>query len=122
MSKIKYDMSLMKFMQLFENLTHAKVKDCIDNDILTFIVEENEIGKAIGKNGSNVRRLEALLKKKIKIVEFSSDVSQFVRNFIMPLKAKEVSSEGGVITITGTDTKNKGEDCKNRGLIGNLHK
>ena len=66
MSKIKYDINLMKFMQLFENLTRARLKDCISGEEqLIFIVEENEIGKAIGKGGSNVRRLEDLLKKKI---------------------------------------------------------
>ena len=44
----------MKYMQLFENLTRAKLKDCINDEPLIFIVEENEIGKAIGKGGSNI--------------------------------------------------------------------
>lgn len=108
MSKIKYNIDLMKYMQLFENLTRAKLKDCIANEHLTFIVEENEIGKAIGKKGSNVRRLEELLKKKIKIVEFNPDVKQFIRNFVMPLQVKDVTEENGIITIAGFDTKTKG--------------
>jgi len=111
MSKIKYDINLMKFMQLFESLTRAKLKDCINNvedEQLIFIVEENEIGKAIGKKGSNVRRLEDLLKRKIKIVEFNPDIKQFIRNFVMPLQIKEVNEEDNKITITGFDTKTKG--------------
>ena len=98
----------MKSMQLFENLTRAKLKDCIANEGLIFIVEENEIGKAIGKGGSNVHRLEGLLNKRIKIVEFSSDVKQFIRNFIMPLEVKDVNEENGIITIFGPDTKTRG--------------
>jgi len=108
MSKIKYNIDIMKYMQLFENLTRAKLKDCIADDKLIFIVEENEIGKAIGKGGSNVRRLEDLLKKKIKIAEFNPDIKQFIRNFIMPLQAKDITEENNIVTITGPDTKTKG--------------
>ena len=111
MSKIKYDINLMKFMQLFESVTRAKLKDCINNiedEQVIFVVEENEIGKAIGKGGSNVRRLEDLLKRKIKIVEFNQEIKQFIRNFVMPLQVKEINEENNTITITGPDTKTKG--------------
>ena len=108
MSKIKYNIDLMKYMQLFENLTRAKLKDCIASEQLIFIVEENEIGKAIGKKGSNVKRLEGLLNKKIKIVEFNPNIRQFIRNFVMPLQVKEITEENGIITIVGPDTKTKG--------------
>ena len=59
----------MRYISLFESLTGAKVKDCIVNDIVIFIVHENEMGKAIGKQGSNIKRIENILKKKIKLVE-----------------------------------------------------
>ncbi|MBW2975780.1 NusA-like transcription termination signal-binding factor [Candidatus Woesearchaeota archaeon] len=108
MNKIKYDINLMKYMQIFESLTKARLKDCIDNEQLIFVVEENEIGKAIGKGGSNVRRLESLLNKKVKIVEFSADVRQFIRNFIMPLQVNDINEEDKVIRIFGPDTKTKG--------------
>ena len=108
MSRIKYDITVMNYIKLFENLTHAKLRDCISGEQLMFVVEENEIGKAIGKNGSNVHRLEGMLKKKIKIVEFNPDVKQFIRNFVMPLQVKDVNEEEGVINIVGGDTKTKG--------------
>jgi N utilization substance protein A len=108
MNKIKYDINIMKYMQVFESLTRAKLKDCIVSEYLIFIVEENEIGKAIGKQGSNVRRIEGLLNKKLKIVEFSPDVKVFIRNFIMPLQAKEITQDNNIVTIAGPDTKTKG--------------
>ena len=108
MSKIKYDFNLMNYIKLFEDLTRAKLKDCISNEQLIFVVEEGEIGRAIGKNGSNVKRLEGILNKKIKIVEFSNDVKQFIRNFIMPLSVKDVNEENSIISIVGPDTKTKG--------------
>lgn len=108
MTKIKYNIDLMKYIQIFESLTRAKVHDCIEGDPLIFVVEENEIGKAIGKHGSNVRRLEGLFNKKLKIVEFSADVKQFIRNFIMPLSVGEIREESGIVEISGPDTKTKG--------------
>lgn len=99
----------MKFISLFESLTRAKVKDCISGETqLIFIVDENEIGKAIGKNGINVKKISNIVKKPIKIAEFSPDVVQFIKNFIYPVQVKDIVNENGVITITGIDTKTKG--------------
>lgn len=106
--KIKYDADLLKFMTLFESITRSKLKDCIMGENALFIVEPNEIGKAIGKKGANVKRLEEMLRKKVRIVEYNSEVCQFVRNMIYPLQAKDVNEEEGIVTITGPDMKTKG--------------
>jgi|TARA_Y100000310_G_C20702699_1_gene831468 N utilization substance protein A len=106
-NKIKFDSELIKLITLFESMTGAKVKDCIANDRLIFIVQENEMGKAIGKNGANIRRIENSLKKKIKLVEFSNDVLQFVKNMIYPTEALDIKNEDGVITIQGKDTSTR---------------
>ena len=108
MNKIKYSQDLMKFMSIFENITNAKLKDCINNKQFVFIVHENEIAKAIGRNGSNVRRLEIMLRKKIKVVEFNNDPLIFVRNLIAPLKAKDIKIEQETIIIQGQDRKTNG--------------
>ena len=60
MSRIKYDLDIMRYISLFESLSGAKVKDCIVNDVIFFIVHENEMGRAIGKQGSNIKRVETL--------------------------------------------------------------
>ena len=127
MSKIKYDLNLMKFISLFESLTHAGVKDCIDNgEQLIFIVNENDVGKAVGKNGANVKRISSMLNKPIKVVEFSPDVLQFVRNFVHPLQIKDVKEENGVVLVEGVDTKTKGQiigrDRKNLDNLTNVVK
>lgn len=124
--RIKYDADILKFMSLFESLTRSKLKDCIVNEKLLFVVEPNEIGKAIGKGGSNVKRIEGLLRKKVKIVEFNADVCQFVRNMIYPLQAKDVNEDNSVVTITGPDTKTKGlmigRDARNLNFLKDIVK
>jgi len=54
----------MQYISLFESITGAKVKDCVMDEKLTFIVHPNEAGRAIGKNGINIKRVANVLKKK----------------------------------------------------------
>jgi len=110
MLKIKYDFNLMKYMSMFEALTKARVKDCFVDDLkqLVFVVQENEIGKAIGKKGSNVKRLESALKKKIRIIEFNPDLVAFVKNMIYPVQAKGIEEKDSVITIQSPDLRSRG--------------
>ena len=99
----------MKVISLFESMTHASVKDCIEEDgRLIVVVHTGEIAKAIGKGGSNIKKLEGMLKKKIKIIEFNSDVLEFVRNVVAPLKTADVSEEEGMVVITPPDTQTRG--------------
>jgi len=125
-ARIKYNSDVMNYISLFESLTGAKVKDCIANDNITFIVHENEMGKAIGKEGSNIKRVENTFKKKIRLAEFNNDVCQFVKNLIYPIKAKEIKEEDGIVTIYGNDTKTKGmligRDRHNINLISGIVK
>ena len=115
MNRIKYDSELIKLITLFESMTGAGVKDCNAGDSLTFIVEENEMGKAIGKGGANIKRLESALKKRIKVVEFNGDVLQFVRNFVYPAEVAEIKNDGGIVTINGKDSNTRAM------LIGRNH-
>ena len=96
-------------MRTFDNVTRAKLKDCIvEEDRIVFIVSENELSKAIGKNAANVKRLFEILKKKIKIVEFNPELIKLVKNFIHPLKVDSITEENGIVVIESSDSKTKG--------------
>ncbi len=101
MQRIRYDNTLMKLMSFFETATKARLKDCFvdQNGLLVFVVEPAQFGLAVGKGGSNVKRVEAAIKRKIKIVEFSGDVVSFVASLIQPAKAKSIELENGIVTI-----------------------
>lgn len=110
MTRIKYDAALMKTMSIFENVTRSKIKDSFidDHGQMVFVVREGEISKAIGKGGQNVKKLEKMLNRKIKIVEFNPQLLRFVRNLIHPIKVKDVEEADKIVTITGFDTRSKG--------------
>ncbi len=99
---------IIGYINLFENLTRARVKDCYQgNEALIFIVQEGEAGKAIGKGGENIKRLNQLLKKRIKVVEFSDDPIKFVSNLILPIKAEVRFEDEKTIIIVGKGAKFK---------------
>ncbi len=58
MSKITYNADLLKIMSLFEKITRTRIKDCFidNNSLLTFVVPDFQIGKAVGKNAVNVKK------------------------------------------------------------------
>lgn len=99
----------MKFIPLFETLTRATLKDCFEfNERIYFVVNEKQIGKAIGKQGKNIKLLEKTINRKIKIIEFNPHIVQFINNLIYPLKVKDIEQQDDSIVITGGDTKTKG--------------
>ena len=106
---MKLTLDSINNINIFENLTGAKVKDCFsENGKLVFLVEEGNVKLAIGKNGSNVKRVSKVLKKDIKIIAFSAEVCKFVSNLIYPNKADEINLEGKIVTITVSDNVIKG--------------
>jgi N utilization substance protein A len=107
--KITFDTEVLKCMALFESITHASLKDCFfDREKLVFLVEPGEMGKALGRNKSNIVKIEKLLNRKIKITEFNPDRLQFITNYLAPLRILDIKEEGDVVTVTGADTKTKG--------------
>lgn len=106
---MKYDAALLQLFKVFEKITRASLKNCFPfKDKMIFVVEEGQLKKALGKNKENVEKVEKAINRKIKIVEFSSDVLVFTKNVFMPLKILEMSNDDGIITIKGPDQKTKG--------------
>lgn len=104
-----YDLALIQHMNLFEKLSGAKLKDCIvSEEAILFIVESNEMSKAIGKHGFTVKKLENAFKKKVKIVEFSPEVKSFIKNLVTPLKINDVIEEEKIFTIIPPDVRTRG--------------
>lgn len=121
MPKIIYDEAIMKYINIVESLTNAKVKDCINNEKVIFIIEQNDIGKAIGKRGINIRKIEGILNKKVRMIEFNDNILQFIRNLTYPHQIDNVTQENGkengIVFIKGNNVNARslliGRDRKN---------
>lgn len=80
-------------MSLFQEVTGATSKDCIiddGNDRIIVLVNPGQMGLAIGKGGSNVKKLKKLINKDVEIVEYDDDLERFVGNIMTPVRVKSV--------------------------------
>ena len=84
-----------------------------------FIVESGDAGKAIGRRGMNIKRLSSLLKKKIKVIELSTKVEDFVKNVLDPLRVDGIEMKENNIVLSVKEMGMKGKVIGRNGK--NLH-
>lgn len=72
-----------KLLLFFQQVTGAAARDCVaDGERVVFVVANGEMGKAIGRGGGNIEKLERLLKKRVQLVEHSDDPQQFLEGIL----------------------------------------
>ena len=108
-------MDQMRKISLFQNITKVTPRDCIDDekqDRLIFVVNEGKMGLAIGKNGSNIKSLQNLLKRNIELVEYYNDPIKFLKNLLNTKLVNEVKistrADGSPQAIVLVNPNNKG--------------
>ncbi|MDY0267253.1 MAG: NusA-like transcription termination signal-binding factor [Methanimicrococcus sp.] len=81
MSGIKITFEEMQYIARFEDITNAKVLDCIvESDRIINVIRQGEMGLAIGKGGENINRAKKAIDRPIELVEFSDDPATFIKN------------------------------------------
>ena len=112
---IKLTMDQMRKISLFQKITKVTPRDCIDDekqDRLIFVVNEGKMGLAIGKNGSNIKSLQNLLKRNIELVEYYDDPIKFLKNMLNAKLINEVKintrPDGSPQAIVLVNPNNKG--------------
>jgi len=111
MSNTIYDIKAIQIRALFEAITRTTLKDCFENqDKMLFIVMPGQIKKALGKNKENIQKIEKKIGKKIKVIQFSPNLLQFIANVIYPLRLNDISFDEsiGIVTLKGIDVKTNG--------------
>jgi len=114
-SGIKFTCDEMRYIALFESISGASVKDCIideEQGRAIFIVNQGQVGVAIGKGGRNIHTLERMTGKKHEIIEYSDDAVQFIKNALKPAAVKEVRiterMDGKKMAVVTVNPKDKG--------------
>ena len=92
-----FDRDAFELMNIFEHKTHAKAVDVvIDGDNVVFIVQEGDIGKAIGKGGSTLLRLrEAFKPRNVEVIEDALDVNSMVEKTLRGATIRKITNENG---------------------------
>jgi len=103
-----FDKDKIQKINLFENLTNSKVKDILEDERIVFIVEEGELGKALGKHAKNIKMIENMMHKRIKVIEFNHDPLKFAKNFIYPTETENINLNNNIVEIKAKDRKSKG--------------
>jgi N utilization substance protein A len=90
---IKLTTDQMRLMSLFQNITKATARDCVEDekqDKIIFVVQEGKMGLAIGKGGSNIKSLQNIIKRNVELVEYFDDPIKFLKNVLNPKLVNEV--------------------------------
>jgi N utilization substance protein A len=91
--RIKIRPEELSYMALLNEVTGVHVRDCIideENNRVIFLVNPDEVGKAVGPRGINVQRLRKLIGKNIEIVGYSDDLEEQTRLALAPARVKEI--------------------------------
>ena len=113
--KIKLTSDELRLMSLFQSVTSVTARDCVLDDKMErviFIVNRGQMGLAIGKGGATIRQLQNVVTKKVELVEYSDDASDFVRNILNPQMVNDVKithrNDGSKQAVVLVDAKRKG--------------
>ena len=113
--KIKLTPDELRLISLFQSITSATARDCIVDERkerVIFIVNKGQMGLAIGKGGTTIKQLQNVVTKKVELVEYSDNASEFIRNILNYEMVNEVKinerSDGSKQAVVFVDPKRKG--------------
>ncbi|AJZ75701.1 NusA-like transcription termination signal-binding factor [Candidatus Nitrosotenuis cloacae] len=114
---IKLTTDQMRLISLFQNVTGASARDCVEDEKqnrVIFVVNEGKMGLAIGKGGAHIRNLQNIVKKNVELVEYSDDPVTFLKNM---LNAKLVTDVKLNKRLDGTTQAIVLVDAKKKGIV-----
>ena len=112
---IKLTTDQMRMMSLFQNVTGATARDCVEDekqDRVIFVVNAGKMGLAIGKGGVHIKSLQNIVKRNVELVEFDEDPAKFLTNLLNSKLISEVKinkrADGTKQAIIMVDPRKKG--------------
>ena len=112
---IKLTTDQMRLMSLFQNVTGATARDCVEDEKqnrVIFVVNSGKMGLAIGKGGAHIKNLQNIVKKNVELVEYDDDPAKFLTNILNSKLVSEVKinkrADGSMQAIVLVDPRKKG--------------
>lgn len=103
----------IKYISLFEAMLNIPVMDCIENEeLMVFIIENGKLKFLLQHGGKKIKQFSSLIKKKLKIIEYSQDAATFIKNALLPAKVLDLrlteKPNGKKIVVVMIDPTQKG--------------
>ena len=112
---IKLTTDQMRMMSLFQNVTGATARDCVEDEKqnrVIFVVNSGKMGLAIGKGGVHIKSLQNIVKRNIELVEFDEDPAKFLTVLLNAKLVSEVKInkrlDGSKQAVVMVDPRKKG--------------
>ena len=97
------DMKVMRYINLFRKISKIPPKHCfIYNNAIIFVVPEDQVSRAIGDNGKNIKKISEILEKKAKVVLLPKgieDAEKFISTIIYPAQMKNIEIKDNYLII-----------------------
>lgn len=84
----KYDQELLRYMNLFEQISRIQPRDCfVGENIVFFLTEHGTTQIAIGRQGTNVLRTSDAIKREVKVLDWADTPEGLVKSYLFPIDA-----------------------------------
>ena len=91
-------------MNLFGKITRVNTRYCFKyNEAIVFCVPMRFVSQAVGQGGKNIKKLNEILRKRIKVVPKPrgiQDAKKFIEAIVSPVRFNELEVAGDEIVLT----------------------
>lgn len=127
LSKMKtIDMQDMRYLNLFGKITQVRTRFCFKyNNLIVFCVPGSLVSRAIGENGKNIKRINEILGKRVKVVskpEGIHETKKFIEAIVSPVIFKDLEVKDNEIILTAGSQSKAALIGRNRRRLHELQK
>lgn len=105
----------MQMIARYEQITGAAAMDVViddESDRIIIVVRRGQLGKAIGRGGSNVKAAADAFGRTIDIVENADTVEEFLKNALSPARVEKIkiteTKDGAIIASVTVKSDDRG--------------
>ncbi|MFH1586898.1 MAG: NusA-like transcription termination signal-binding factor [Candidatus Diapherotrites archaeon] len=116
---MKLGIEEIRYINALQNIAGVHARDCIISaDRITFLVSDQQISKAIGKNGATIKIVKKKIGKEVELFEYSKDVKKFMERAMNRIKIDNmdlVEMEGKKTLKIALNSENRRKLMQNSG-------
>ena len=121
MASVKLGLNQIQLINTLDAVSGVGAKDCVvSGDAVVFLVPENKIRQALGKNGAMIEKIKKMLGKRVELFEYSPEPEGFFRKAFFRARIEKVEigeKNGEKIALINADNTNKKIILQNIGRL-----